>query len=158
MNKKDFNKIVLVSLCDDFSNKLGTALSADLEMIFCDTKALVEYELVDRHQIEELASVEYLQKCERKAIKHIASFENVIVAIGYDYLVRNFNLLEEKALLVFVELTKTFVSENEKGINSLVFTQRTNDLKAIADVCISLRKTDIKFASQKVLSELGRFV
>lgn len=134
------------------------ALSENLGMLFCDTKALVEYELVDRHQIEELCSVEYLQKCERRAIKHVASFENVVVSIGYDYLVRNFNLLEENALIVFVQLTQTFVKENAEEINSIGFADRTADLKTIADVCITLRKTDIDFALEKVLTDLRRLV
>lgn len=158
MNRKNFNKIVLVSLCDNFSNELGTALSQNLGMLFCDTKALVEYELVDRHAIEELCSVDYLQKCERNAIKHIASFENVVVSIGFDYLGRNFNLLAENSLIVFVQLSKTFVKEHAEPINSLAYSERTEDLKAIADVCIPIRKTEIDFALEKVLSDLGRLL
>lgn len=158
MNKKNFNKIVLVSLCDQFSNDLGTALSQDLGMLFCDTKALVEYELVDKKTIEDLCSLEYLQKCERRAIKHIASFENVVVSMGYDYLVRNFNLMRENSIIVFVELSKAFVKENAQPVDFLAYSQRTDDLKTIADTSILLKKTDIDFAMKKVLENLGRLV
>lgn len=158
MNKKNFNKIILVSLCDKFSSELGRAVSEDLNMLFCDTKEMMEYELVDRHAIEELCSVDYLKACERKIIKHIASFEGVVVSMDYDYLVRNFNLLEEKSLIIFLQLSKTFVKENADAVSSLAYEGRTDDLKTIADVCISLRKTDIDFALNKVEEELGRLV
>lgn len=158
MNKKNINKIVLVSLCDNFSNQLGNALSQNLGMLFCDTKALVEYELVDKKAIEELCSVEYLRSCERRAIKHIASFENVVVSIDYDYLVRNFNLLKEDSLIVFVELSKTSVKENAQTINFLAYAQRTEDLKVISDHCVPLRKLDVDFAVKKIVQELRRYV
>ena len=158
MNKKNFNKIILVSLCDKFSSKLGTAMSEDLGMLFCDTKDMMEYELVDRHAIEELCSVDYLNARERRVIKHIASFENVVVSINYDYLVRNFNLLEEGAVIIFLQLPKTSVKEKEDAINCLAYDSRTEDLKAIADVCIALKDTDIDFAQGKVEEELGRLV
>lgn len=158
MNKKNFDKIVLVSLCDNFSDQLGMALSQNLSMLFCDTKALVEYELVDRKAIEDLCSVDYLKNCERRAIKHIASFENVVVSIGYDYLVRNFNLLKENSLIVFVQLTKNFVKENSEPIDLLAYDDRTADLKTIADVCIPMRKTEMNFALGKVLDDLGRLI
>ncbi len=158
MNKKNFNNIILVSLCDKFSNEVGKALSEDLGMLFCDAKEMVEYELVDRHAIEELCSVDYLNACERKVIKHIGSFEGVVVSMNYDYLVRNFNLLEEKSLIVFLQLSKPFVKENEDAINSLAYESRTDDLKAIAHVCVLLRKTDTDFALEKVEDELRRLV
>ena len=158
MNKKNFNKIILVSLCDKFSSELGRALSEDVGMLFCDTKEMMEYELVDRHAIEELCSVDYLKACERKIIKHIASFEGIVVSMDYDYLVRNFNLLEEGSVIVFLQLSKTFVKEKADAISSLAYESRTDDLKAIADVCVVLRKTDKDFALEKVEEELGRLL
>ena len=129
MNKKNFNKIVLISLCDNFSNQVGNSLSQSLDMLFCDARELVEYELVDKKAIEELCSVDYLKQCERKAIKHIASFENVVVSIGYDYLVRNFNLLKENSLIIFVELSKAYVKEHSDTLNFISYSKRNCDLK-----------------------------
>lgn len=150
MNKKNFNKIVLISLCDNFSNQVGNSLSQSLDMLFCDARELVEYELVDKKAIEELCSVDYLKQCERKAIKHIASFENVVVSIGYDYLVRNFNLLKENSLIIFVELSKAYVKEHSDTLNFISYSQRNCDLKSICDVLLPIRKTDIDLVVKKI--------
>ena len=158
MDKKNFDKIVLVSLCDNFTNQLGTAMSQNLGMLFCDTKELVEYELVDKNSVKELCSLDYLKKCEKRTIKHIASFENVIVSINYDYLIRNTDLLKEKGLIVFVELSKAFVKEQGDALSFLAYTDRTKDLQDISDFCLSVRKTDIEFVQEKVIQMIGRLL
>ena len=53
MNVNKFNKIVIVSLCETFSNDIANLLSQDLGMLFCGTKELVEYELIDIQALEE---------------------------------------------------------------------------------------------------------
>lgn len=158
MNKKNINKIVLVSLCDSFSNELANAMSQTLDMVFCDTNALVEYELVDKKAMEELCTVAYLNKREKQVIKHIASFDNVIVSIPYDYLIRNVEVLRASSAIVFVELSKAFVKEKGSALNLLSYDDRTSNLKELADVSVSIRKTDIEFAQKKVLDSLGRFL
>ncbi len=158
MNKKNFDKIVLVSLCDNFTNQLGTAMSQNLGMLFCDTKELVEYELVDKNSVKELCSLDYLKKCEKRTIKHIASFESVVVSINYDYLIRNIDLLKEKGLVVFVELSKSFVKEQGDALSLLAYADRTKNLQDVSDICVSVRKTDIEFVEDKVLQTIGRML
>ena len=109
MNNRDFNKIVIVSLCDSYTKQLGKLLSQNLDMMFCDTKDLIEYELIDRNAIQALCSKEYLEASERKVIDHIASFVNVVVAISYDYLIHNIDILKENSLIVYVKLSKKYV-------------------------------------------------
>ena len=158
MNGKIFDKIILVSLCDKFTRDLGNFLSQNLGMIFCDAKELVEYELVDKKAMEELCSVEYLEKSEKKVAKHIASFENVVVSIGYDYLMHNLDILKEKSLICFVKLPKSFVKANGEAINEIAYDARTADLEKISDVTLSVRKTDVEFVVEKIISNLRRFV
>ena len=62
MERVNFNKIIIVSLCDGYSKELGYKLSQNLGMMFCDSKDLIEYELVDIQALEELCSKDYLQK------------------------------------------------------------------------------------------------
>ncbi len=155
MKKENINKIVLVSLCDNFSNQLATALSQTLDMVFCDTNALVEYELVDKNAMEKLCSPQYLKSCERKVLKHIASFENVVVSISYDYLIHNIDVLKYNSAVVFVELPKVFVKNNGDALAILAFDERTKNLKELADVNIAVRKTEIDFISRKIIENLG---
>ena len=155
MDIRDFNKIVIVSLCDRFSKNLGKKLSQDLGMIFCDTKELIEYELIDKKAIKKLCTKEYLDKLEKSVFAHIASFENVVVAIGYDYFVHNINILKEKSLIVFVDLPKKYVKEKSNIVEFLAYDDRKEALKKMATLTVSVRNTETDFVCRKVLNELG---
>lgn len=155
MERVNFNKIIIVSLCDGYSKELGYKLSQNLGMMFCDSKDLIEYELVDIQALEELCSKDYLQKSEKSVIKHIASFENVVVSISYDYLVHNINILKSKSLIVFVKLSKRYVKENGSPIDYIAFEEHTKVLKDLSTTTIELKKYDLDFVTNKIVETLG---
>ena len=155
MNNRDFNKIVIVSLCDSYTKQLGKLLSQNLDMMFCDTKDLIEYELIDRNAIQALCSKEYLEASERKVIDHIASFVNVVVAISYDYLIHNVDILKENSLIVYVKVSKNYVKENANVINFISYDDRTKTLEGLADLTLMLKKQDLDFVCQKLIEKLG---
>ena len=109
--KDVFNKIVVVSLCEKYTKDVAQNLSGKLDMMFCDTKDLIEYELIDKKAIEKLCSKSYLKSSEKGVLKRIASFENVVVSINYDYLIHNFQILKNKSLIIFLKLSKNYVKE-----------------------------------------------
>ena len=117
--KTNFNKIVLVPLCDNFSRKIGKTLSQSLGMMFCDAKDLVEYELIDKDMLKQISSKQYMDQAEKKVMKHLASFENVVASISFDYLIHNINILKAGGMIVFLQLSKKYISEEEKGINMI---------------------------------------
>lgn len=158
MNEKNFDKIVLVSLSEKFTSELGTMLSQTLGMLFCDAKELVEYELIDKKAVEQLCSVEYLEESERKVMRHIASFENVVVSISYDYLVHNYECLSQKGLIIFLKLPQSFVKDNGKPLDRLAYKDRTSKLQQLADISVSVRKTEVGFVLQKVIENLRSLI
>ena len=159
MNEQVFNKIVIVSLCDSFSQDLGKLLSQNLHMMFCDAKELVEYELIDKDRLKEISTKEYLDRCEKRAFKHIASFENIVVSMDFDALIHNFETFKKQSLIVFVKLTKEFVSNNAQQVaNVICFQEHTAKLKELCTVCVEVRKTDLNFVCDKVLDAIGRTI
>ncbi len=150
-----FNKIVLVSLCDTYTKNLGTLLSQNLDMLFCDTKDLIEYELIDKKALEENCSKEYLKASEQKVLRHLASFVNVVVAINFDYLWHNIKLLEKGSLIVFLNLPKNYVKENGNVVDVIGYEERSKNLEKIATATVKIKKTDISFVCEKVISTLG---
>lgn len=150
--KTTFNKIVIVSLCDDFSKKIAEKLSQSLGMLFCDTKDLIEYELIDRDALKQFSTSKYLAQAEKKVVKHIASFENVVVAINYDYLVHNFNILKNGSLTVFLKLPKSMTNNTLSQIN---YASRTQELEKLATLSVGIRKTDEDFVIKKIIKEIG---
>ena len=155
MDIRGFNKIVIVSLCDRLTKSVGKKLSQHLGMIFCDTKDLVEYDLIDKKAVEKLCTKEYLEKAEKKVISQIASFENVIVAINYDYLVHHINILKAKGLVVFVNLPKKYVKEKSNVVNFISYDERTKTLKNISTLTVNVRNTNVDFVCNKIITELG---
>lgn len=149
------NKIIVVSLCDQYTRKVARSLSNTLGMLFCDTKDMIEYELIDYKALEEKCSKAYLRKKERDVIKHIASFENVVVAISYDYLSHNLRLLKSGSVIVFLKLTKKFVKENATMVETISYEERCENLKKICQATITLRNTDEKVVSEKIIETLG---
>ncbi|MGN1200682.1 MAG: hypothetical protein ACI4R8_00255 [Candidatus Caccovivens sp.] len=155
MNVLQFNKIVVVSLCDKFSKSVGESLSQTLGMIFCDTKELMEYELSDIKTLEKISSKEYLLNCEKKVIRHIASFENVVVSINYDYFVHNFESLKSGALAVFVKLPKNFVKENGNALDFIEYSEHSKKLQDLTQITLDIRKADINYVCEKIIEKLG---
>ncbi len=155
MDIRGFNKIVIVSLCDRLTKSVGKKLSQHLGMIFCDTKDLVEYDLIDKKAVEKLCTKEYLEKAEKKVVSQIASFENVTVAINYDYLVHHINILKAKGLVVFVNLPKKYVKEKSNVVNFISYDERTKTLKNISTLTVNVRNTDVDFVCNKIITELG---
>ncbi len=149
-----FNKIVIVSLCDLLTKEVASALSQTLGMMFCDTKDLVEYELIDKNAIENLCSKEYLKERERKVLQHISSFENVVVSINFDYLTHNLNIIKKNSALVFLKLTKSYVVQNATSVEALSYENRTKKLEEISSLTVNLRKTDTKFACEKIIDAI----
>ena len=155
MDIRGFNKIVIVSLCDRLTKSVGKKLSQHLGMIFCDTKDLVEYDLIDKKAVEKLCTKEYLEKAEKKVISQIASFENVTVAINYDYLVHHINILKVKGLVVFVNLPRKYVKEKSNVVNFISYDERTKTLKNISTLTVNVRNTNVDFVCNKIITELG---
>ena len=157
MNAEKFNKIIIVSLYEKFSEEVGNLISHELGMLFCSAKDLMDYEIIDRKAVEEKCSVAYLKKLEKKVIKQIASFVNVCVAISYERFVENALLFKDSGLVVFVDLPKTYL-KTVSTPNYLRFIERRETLKNLSTLIISVRKVDADSVKEKILCKLGGIV
>ncbi|MBP3620088.1 MAG: hypothetical protein J6J24_05485 [Clostridia bacterium] len=155
MKVQSFNKIIIVSLCDKHSKKISKLLSEKLGVIFCDAKELMEYELIDRKAMEQLCSTEYLQAAEKRVIKHISSFENIVVYISYDYFAHHYELLKEKALTIFLSFSRAFAKENSDALSIISFQSRTKRLEELADLSVNIKKTEEEFVCNKIIDQIG---
>ncbi len=149
-----FNKIVIISLCDKWTKEIAKTLAQSLDMVFCDTKDLIEYELIDKVALEEISSKEYMDEAEGKVVKHISTFDGVTVSISYDYFSRHNHLLRDNSCFIFLSLTKTFVKENSNPIDYISFDKRTKHLQELSDITIPVRKTDANYVCLKIIERL----
>lgn len=154
MSENNANKIILVSLCDKWTADVGKMLAQSLGMMFCDVKDLVEYELIDKERIERLCSKEYLVESERKVMRHVASFENVVVAISFDYFTNNQTILKKNALMIFLDAQKKYIEENAGAIAAISYDAREKTAREFTDAVVSVRKTDTEFVCKKIIETL----
>ncbi len=153
--ERSLNKIILVSLCDAFTRKVGEMLSHDLDMLYCDSKDLLEYELIDKNAIKKYCTQQYLEDAEAMVFKHIASFENVLVSISFDNLIHNLGILKQSSLIVFLKVPRQMVEECKEKVNLIAYSSRSKQLGEIAQVSIAIKKTEERFVCDKIIDALG---
>ena len=154
MNKNLPNKIVIISLCEKFSNEIAKMISQDLGMLFCNARELIEYELIDRKRVEEIASVKYVKDVEKKVLKNLASYENVCISLSYEHLMTSYKSFENNSLIIFLDLPKNFIKENEM-VSFLDYDERKKNLSELSTCLVCVRKLDKNFVKDKVLNILG---
>lgn len=154
MNKNLPNKIVIISLCEKFSNEIAKMISQDLGMLFCNARELIEYELIDRKRVEEIASVKYVKDVEKKVLKNLASYENVCISLSYEYFIKCSKNFENNSIIIFLDLPKNFLKEKEK-ISYLDYDDRKENLEKLSTCSIRIKKLDRTFVKEKILKILG---
>lgn len=154
MTEVDFDKIVIVSLYERFSTLVAKAIAKDVNMLFCSTRELLAYEIMDRKLIEERCSVDYLKKQELRVIKNLASYENVCISISYERFYENASLFQKNSLIVFIDLPKTYIKQKSK-ISYIRFNERRENLIKTSTLSLKVRKVEVESVKIKILKQLG---
>ena len=154
MTEVDFDKIVIVSLYERFSTLVAKAIAKDVNMLFCSTRELLAYEIMDRKLVEERCSVDYLKKQELRVIKNLASYENVCISISYERFYENASLFQKNSLIVFIDLPKTYIKQKSK-ISYIRFNERRENLIKTSTLSLKVRKVKVESVKIKILKQLG---
>lgn len=154
MTEADFDKIVIVSLYERFSTLVAKAIAKDVNMLFCSTRELLAYEIMDRKLVEERCSVDYLKKQELRVIKNLASYENVCISISYERFYENASLFQKNSLIVFIDLPKTYIKQKSK-ISYIRFNERRESLIKTSTLSLKVRKVEVESVKIKILKQLG---
>lgn len=154
MTEIDFDKIVIVSLYERFSTLVAKAIAKDVNMLFCSTRELLAYEIMDRKLVEERCSVDYLKKQELRVIKNLASYENVCISISYERFYENASLFQKNSLIVFIDLPKTYIKQKSK-ISYIRFNERRENLIKTSTLSLKVRKVEVESVKIKILKQLG---
>ncbi len=154
MTEVDFDKIVIVSLYERFSTLVAKAIAKDVNMLFCSTRELLAYEIMDRKLVEERCSVDYLKKQELRVIKNLASYENVCISISYERFYENASLFQKNSLIVFIDLPKTYIKQKSK-ISYIRFNERRENLIKTSTLSLKVRKVEVESVKIKILKQLG---
>lgn len=141
--------LCILGLCKNLTNKVSQNLAKKLEMFYLDVDELIDYELMNQVYIEEQCGKEYLLKLQRTTVKRALSFENSLLTMNYSLLNDNIilNYIQEKCLVVFVELSKENYAKKVKYdkksklkniLETYIYDERNLICKDIADISLNV--------------------
>ncbi len=159
MDISKVDKIVVISLCDEVTKKVGFKLSQLLGMLYCDVSELIEYELVDKQEAENVCSKQYLENFENAVVARVASYSNVVIGICYDDFIQNRDVLADDCLIVFIKYAKKMIENAGASVLDLIgYRPRTNRLSEEADLTIKCETMSEDKICKRIIRELGGIV
>ena len=148
------SNILLVGLEEQFNKKLSKKLSGELCMQYVNVRELVEYELVDKDGVLEKGGIDYYKKCERRALKRAASFENTVIDVSYNFFTNNFGVFENSAIKLYIRFPKELLGLKKNDLSEISFEDRDNWLVKCSDFVILNTKKDIKSCICNIYNQL----
>ena len=139
--------ILFVSLNNDFSRQLGKEVANQLEMFFVDVDDMLQYSLVDENMLLK-SGREYFDKQEKKVIRGITAFQNVLIVGNFETLSKFDYLAEicQNATLVYLKFSKQKLSKIFASVanqnQGFAFLAEDKFLQGIADVVVRPKQDD----------------
>ena len=126
---KEFKQSILI-VCqnDKIGQDVSINLADTLNMLFANSKEIVNYEVFDSKAVIEKCGLEYFEKKELKSLKHISNYENAVIFVDYDYFVKGISYFQKTCNFVFVKIKKKQI-EQDDTINLLAFEEREKELE-----------------------------
>lgn len=148
------SNITLIALNDEYKKTISKNLSERLEMFYIDINELIEYNLCDICRVISLAGVEYYNEEERKTLINVSGYENTIINLSINTLLKNdyFEILKEKSLVIFLKsdiddykkLNKELNQKQQNNYNKKDFNEINKILNKKSDIIIEYQEnTDI---------------
>ena len=151
---KDYKQSILVVCLDEKKGQeVAHFLADELGMLFASCKDIVNYEVFDTKAVIEKCGVDYFEKKEISAIKHIAKYENSVIFVDYEYFNKGYNYFISNCNFVFVKAKKKQLDKEEQ-INLLAFEEREVELEKKCEVVVPLKST--KKTVEEILKEFRR--
>lgn len=109
--------ICIIGLSKQFTDYVGKQLSIRMDMFYANIQEILEFEIMDKEEMEQVCGLDYLNKEERSIINRICSYDNTLVNMEYSRLNDDeiLNVVKENCLLIYLRLDeKRFLKEIKK--------------------------------------------
>ncbi|MBQ9786123.1 MAG: hypothetical protein IJW25_01500 [Clostridia bacterium] len=143
--------IFLVGLDYELVKRIAHKCSIKLDRHFLDVNALIEYSLVDTEKLKSVCGVEYFENEQKKIIKSLNGYENVLISFPYSLLLSDeYYEYIKNSNIVFLEIDKQTLNktnksrpnENNLSIELLAYDEFTKTLKDRANVIFKAKNED----------------
>lgn len=161
------NKILILALNTKFKNIVASNLSKKLDMFYIDTFELLKYELINIDEVIKKAGIEYYNKQEKKIIKSLSSYENILITMDNDsfFNKKNYEVLKPSTLFIylklsykhFVDVLKSEITNNiEFNLNKKLFVERDKIMQSVCDICVKINKST-KHIEEKIIKQIENY-
>ena len=143
--------ILIVCLNDKIGQEISIVLADKLNMLFANSKEIVNYEVFDSKSVIEKCGLEYFEKKELKSLKHISNYENAVVCVDYDYFTKGEEFFKKTCNFVFVRIKKKQL-EDDDTINMIAFEERDKELENKCEFVVN-NKTKVEKTVNEILNQ-----
>lgn len=141
------NKILLLCLNNSYARDVALELCEITGNFYLNCEEMLEYELADRETILKKCGLEYLKKQEKKFVKGLLDYDNVVMSMSFDLYTtnNNFLVLDDTFFKIYLFINKTNLEKDlaMDSLNILAFEERDLLLNQHADKVINCDKKRI---------------
>jgi len=159
------SNVCLIGLAKNITDKIGKELAIKLDMFYANLEEIMEFELIDIHNVEIVCGKDYLAKKENSILKRICTYENTLVNIDYSMLNNNSTLefVKDNCLIIYIrfdidkyikQLREENISFEEKQIYSELYPDRDYLCSNMADLVVLSEKEDEKEISDEIFNAI----
>ncbi len=149
---KEFKQsILVVCLNEKQGQEIAHSLADELSMLYADSKNIVEYEVFDTQAVIEKCGIEYFEKREKSALKHISRYANAVVFVNYEYFNKGFDFFKNTCNLVYVKAKKRQLLSDD-NINMLAYEERDKELEEKCEFIVPL-KNNLKKSVEEIIKQ-----
>jgi len=141
--KKFKQSILVVCLNSEVGQEVAHSLADNLNMLYANCKDIVNYEVFDSKSVIEKCGIDYFEKKEKSAIKHISKYENSVIFVDYDYFIKGYNYFINNCTFVYLKAKKKQILKDDI-INNLAFEERDKELEQKSEFVIMLKSSTTK--------------
>lgn len=159
------SNVCLIGLAKNITDKIGKELAIKLDLFYANLEEIMEFELIDIHNVEIVCGKDYLAKKENSILKRICTYENTLVNIDYSMLNNNSTLefVKDNCLIIYIRfdidkyikhLREEDMSFEEKQIYSELYPDRDYLCSTMADIVIVSEKDNEKDISDEIFNAI----
>ena len=139
--------ILIVCLNSNIGQEVAHTLADNLNMLFANCRDIVNYEVFDSKSVIEKCGLEYFQKKEQSAIKHISKYENSVIFVDYEYFLKGYNYFINNCNFVYIKIKKKQLSVDD-DINFLAFEERDKELEQNCEFVVTVKSNTEKTVNE----------
>ena len=152
--------ILFVGLADQYVRNVAINIADNLGLYFLDLEQLIDYSIIDKHNVEKICGIKYLEDEEKRVVKSVNDYEKTVISTKFSTFVKYSNIISNKNLIIYLKLNLCEVNklntnlEVNVGVNDIIFEERDKYLKKNCDMVFNCDILNFENNIEKLLKTI----